>query len=313
MGKQNFADHLIGQMREKKSRVVVGLDPDWEHLPENIKETAQAQFSMQAEGMGSHMWAIREFCEEIISTTQDVAVAYKPQMAFFEQYGYTGLRVLERILKDHEDKIFILDCKRSDIGNTSKAYAKAYFNHADDKRAPMPCDALTHNPLLGLDSIEPYFEYLADGKGMFLLAKTSNPSAADFQDLEVNGKPLYEIIAEKTEEWGQAFIGEEGYSALGLVVGATQVEAAQRIRNAAPHSIILVPGMQTQGGKLDDAKAFCDDQGMGAVFNFSRSISYAYKFGPFSEEHTDEQYKEAARIAAEHYRVSLNEILGDPS
>jgi len=312
MSSANFADRLINEIRTKKSRVIVGLDPNWEHMPQSLKEVAMAQTSMTSQSYGSHMWAIREFCEQVITATTDVAVAFKPQIAFFERYGYEGLRILERLLIDHEDKLFILDCKRGDIGSTSEAYAQAYFNHPGDKLAPLGCDAVTHNPFLGYDSLKPYFDYLKEDKGMFLLTKTSNPSSKDLQDLEVDGKPLYLHLARKIEEWGSPFIGEEGFSSLGMVVGGTHPETAKQIRDVADHALILVPGMNTQGGKLDDAKAFCDSHGMGAVFNFSRSVIYAYKFGPFNEEHSDERYAEAARIAAEHNRVKLNDVLGEP-
>lgn len=313
MSALNFADRLHQSMHEKNSRVVIGLDPVYEHLPEPIRETAESQYSMEHPIPDSHKWAIREFLENIIDSTKDIAAAYKPQIAFFERYGHEGIELLERIVKAHKECIFIIDCKRGDIGSTSTAYAQAYFNLPNEPAAPLACDAVTHNAFLGWDSIEPYTDYLQAGKGMFVLAKTSNPSADDFQDLLVEGVPLYLKIAQKVESWGTGCIGDCGFSSLGMVVGATQPEAARAIRKEAPHAMLLVPGMQTQGGRLDDAKAFCNAHGNGAVFNFSRSVLYSYKFGPFNKEHSDEHYREAARVAADYNRVQLNTVLGDVS
>ena len=311
MSSTNFADKLHSSMLEKNSRVVVGLDPVYEHLPAPIREAAEAQYEMEHRVTTSHIWAIREFLEQIIETTKDVAVAFKPQIAFFERYGHAGIELLERTVKAHEDCIFIIDCKRGDIGSTSSAYAQAYFNLPDQPVAPLACDAVTHNAFLGRDTLEPYFPYLQAGKGMFVLAKTSNPSASDFQDLLVDGEPLHLRIARKVEEWGSSCVGACGFSALGLVVGATQPESAVAIRQAAPHALILVPGMQTQGGKLEDARVFCDAQGKGAIFNFSRSVIYAHKFGQLDKGFSDDEYAQAARTAAEHNRMELNEVLGD--
>jgi len=307
----NFADTLISEMRRKQSRLVVGLDPQSDHMPSDLREMSLAHSSLGHTEGERHRWEIREFCEQIIKATADVAVAFKVQIAFFERYGSTGLRILERILGDHEDKLFIIDCKRGDIGSTSKAYAEAYFHREEEEDAALLCDAITVNAYLGRDTLEPFFPYIKTGKGVFVLVKTSNPSSADLQDLKVDGIPVYERMAQHVAEWGQSFIGNHGYSSLGLVVGATYPEAAQRIRQTAPQSMFLVPGMGFQGGKLSDAKAFCGKDGCGAIFNFSRSIIYAYKMGPFKAEHPDAKYAEAARVAAEHYRVSLNEVLGD--
>jgi orotidine-5'-phosphate decarboxylase len=309
-----FADQLTNEMKRKKSRVIVGLDPSQEHAPSMLQKQAWRDHA----GLGGRLiceqrqWAMREFCEQIIEATADVAVGYKVQMAYFERYGTPGLHVLERLLVDHEEKLFILDGKRGDIGSTSEAYADAYFHdYGEGDKSPLLCDAITMNAYMGEDTLKPFYPHLAKDKGVFVLAKTSNPGSGDLQDLDVDGEPVYVHMARKVAGWGSEFIGQCGYSSLGLVVGATYPEAAQRVREVAPQALILVPGIGVQGGKPKDAAAFCGSDGLGAVFNFSRSIIYAYKFGPFADEHDEKDFATAARVAAEHYRVSLNDAIGE--
>jgi orotidine-5'-phosphate decarboxylase len=310
MPPSSFGDRLTARIKSQQSRVVVGLDPDFPKLPEPLRHLAQAQMD-SAERV--ELWAIREFCEQIIQATRKFAVAFKPQLAFFERYGSAGLAVLERLLADYPDELFILDCKRGDIGNTSSAYVRAYFSRGDEPRAPLECAAVTHNAYMGRDTVEPYLPYLGADRGMFVLCKTSNPGAGDIQDLVVEGgEPVYLHMARRAAEWGAASVGASGFSSLGLVVGATYPEDAQKIRAAAPQAYFLVPGLETQGGKLDDARNFADAKGQGAVFNFSRAVLYAYASGPFADEYGPADFAAAAKRASEHYRDKLNEVLGQP-
>jgi orotidine-5'-phosphate decarboxylase len=304
----NFADRLDSTMRGSNSRVVVGLDPVWEALPEELRGAALARAAGGHKSeREAHCWALREFCEGIIAATSAAACAFKPQVGFFERYGSAGLAVLEAILHGHPEKLFIADCKRGDIGSTSEAYAAAYFG----TDAPLPCAAVTHNGYLGLDTLEPYLPYFAAGHGMFVLAKTSNGGSADFQDLLVGGEELYVRVARRTAQLGEQFVGDAGFSAIGVVAGATFPEAARKVREAAPRALILVPGLGFQGGKPEDAAAFCDSRGLGAVFNFSRGVIYAWKHGPAPGRFMETQWQAAAADAAEHYRVVLNEVLGE--
>lgn len=310
----SFADKLDAAVRQTRSRIVVGLDPDWKHIPESLKAQASRMTSDQRE---SQVWAVREFCERIVTATQHACCAFKPQVAFFEQYGPEGLNALARILEDHSDLLFIVDCKRGDIGSTSEAYARAYFSLPGEAPAPFPAAAVTHNPYLGEDSLAPYFPYLETGSGMFLLAKTSNPSAADLQDLTVSGGPegwppesLAARTARLAAHWGERFVGPTGFSSLGLVVGATYPGTAVALRNIAPKAYFLVPGLETQGGKLADAAAFTDSSGRGAIFSFSRAVICAYANAQFNDKHDGEHFELAARRATEYYRESINETLG---
>jgi orotidine-5'-phosphate decarboxylase len=312
MSTSNFADRLTAEMRAKRSRVVVGLDPDWAALPAPLRAQAERMFSVEAYDPDAVAWALREFCEQLIGATAHAAAAFKPQVAFFERWGSRGFDVLERLLQDHEEKLFILDSKRGDIANTSKAYASAYFSKPGEPPAPLNCDAVTLNAYLGGDVLEPYFEHLGRDKGVFVLAKTSNPTAADVQDLRVGDGMVFEHLARKAAEWGAPYVGECGFSALGLVVGATYPDAAAAVRRVAPQCIFLVPGIGVQGGKLDDARAFCDPEGNGAIFNFSRGIAQAYAQEPFKGQYGVEHFAAAARAAAEYYRDRLNDALGAP-
>jgi orotidine-5'-phosphate decarboxylase len=310
----NFADQITEAMKRKKSRMIVGLDPSHEHAPGMLNEAEIATLGFGTRDIAmSRQWGMREFCERIIEATADVAVAYKVQLAYFERYGSAGMHLLERLLYEHEEKLFILDGKRGDIGSTMEAYADAYFlDSGDHDKAPLLCDAITLNAYLGYDSLKPFAKHLAEDKGVFVLAKTSNPSSADFQDLLIEGQPAYVKMAELVSGWGQDYVGASGYSSLGLVVGATFPEAAVEVRKVAPRALFLVPGIGVQGGKPKDAAAFCGADGLGALFNFSRSVIYAYKFGPFADEHDEHQYATAARVAAEYYRASLNDVVGVP-
>jgi orotidine-5'-phosphate decarboxylase len=303
----NFADRLHAAMQSSQSRIVVGLDPVWESLPGPLRAAvAERSFGGAPAEREAACWAIREFCEGIVAATAPLACAFKPQVAFFERYGSLGLAVLESILAANPEALFICDAKRGDIGSTSAAYAAAYFGVG----APLDCACVTHNAYLGLDTIEPYLSHLATGRGMFVLAKTSNPGSGDFQDLTVGGEELYVNVARRIGELGERFVGTGGFSALGLVVGATYPEAARKVRAAAPRALILVPGLGFQGGSPQDADAFCDARGLGAVFNFSRGVIYAWQHGPEPGRFTEAQWQDAAAHSAEHYRTVLNGVLG---
>ncbi|MCB1185808.1 orotidine-5'-phosphate decarboxylase [bacterium] len=306
MAALNFADRLSERIRSNNSRVVVGLDPNPAKFPVELKQAWD-----QASDGAARAEVVREFCDTVIRASQSVACAFKPQIAFFEQFGSAGIAVLEELLRANPDSIFIMDCKRGDIGSTVEAYAKAYFELPGEPAAPMSCAAVTHNPYLGLDSVLPYFPYLAEDRGMFILCKTSNPSALDFQDRLVDDRSLYLIVAEQIELWGEQFIGECGFSSLGLVAGATHPYDGEAIRNAAPHALFLVPGIGTQGGKVDDVRAFTDENGNGAVFNFSRSVIYPQLHGPFAEDQGGSgDFASMVKQAADFYREALNSSLG---
>ncbi|MEW6026587.1 MAG: orotidine-5'-phosphate decarboxylase [Planctomycetota bacterium] len=267
----NFADRLIDAIRKKKSCVCVGLDPRLDLIPQEIVhqyDIFDYDINIQAG------YVIRDFCNAVIDAVADDAVAVKPQSAFFEQYGWPGVQALEQIVNYAQQKglLVILDVKRSDIASTAEAYAKAFFKGRD-----ISADAITVNPYLGMDSLEPFIKLCTDeGKGLFVLVKTSNPGSKDFQDaLLQDNRKLYELVAEKVGQAGQKLVGKEGYSSIGAVVGATFPQEAETIRKLMPKTIFLVPGYGAQGAKAEDLKDYFNTDGLGVIINASRSIIFA--------------------------------------
>ena len=214
----NFTDKLLNISRKNKSLLCVGLDPSPELMPRV---------------------SIVEFNKAIITATSDLVCAYKPNLAFYEALGVEGLTILEKTVEYIPADIPIIgDAKRGDIGNTAKAYAKALFS-------TFGFDAATVNPYLGFDSLEPFISY--HDKGVFILCRTSNKGASDFQDLPcVSGPPLYEVVAQKAKQWN-------AYGNVGLVVGATYPEELKKVRSICPGMCLLIPGIGAQGGDLDSA------------------------------------------------------------
>ena len=251
----NFNEKLKNAMKMNQSLLCIGLDPDLE---------------LMREGM-----AVSKFNKAIINATADLVCAYKLNLAFYEALD-KGMESLKRTIKAIPKNIPIIgDCKRGDIGNTSKAYAKAMFSlHG--------FDAVTVNPYMGFDSIEPFIDYWE--KGVFILCRTSNPGGADFQNLAfgLEGKqvPLFEIVALKAEQWNKKGKGHN----IGLVVGATNPEELKLIRHNHPKMLLLIPGIGAQGGDLAAAvQNGVDSWGGGAIFTSSRQIIYASKRRDFAQ------------------------------
>jgi len=258
-----FTDRLLGASRKNKSWLCIGLDPDPELMP----------------GVD-----VLQFNKAIIEATSDLVCAYKPNLAFYEALGTEGLAILEKTIKHIPgDTPVIGDAKRGDIGNTAKAYAKALFS-------VLGFDAATVNPYLGYDSIEPFINY--QDKGVFILCRTSNKGATDFQNLRTNSLPLYEVVAQKAREWNV-------HGNIGLVVGATYPEELKRVRSICPEMPLLIPGIGAQGGDLASAVACgVDVRGENAIINVSRQILYASK---------EKDFARAARTVAEKIRNQINE------
>ncbi len=259
-----FIDKLLSAGRRNSSLLCIGLDPDPKRIPTGI--------------------SIADFNREIIEHTSDLVCAYKPNFAFYEALGIEGLTILQKTIEYIPDDIPVIgDAKRGDIGNTAKAYAEALFT-------TFGCDAATVNPYLGFDSIEPFTSY--EDKGVFILCRTSNRGATDFQDLtDIDGKPLYETVARKSSEWNLN-------GNIGLVVGATYPRELETIRKICPDMPLLIPGVGAQGGDLELAiKNGADTRGEKAVINVSRQILYASNGADFVA---------AARDAALELREKIN-------
>ena len=299
----HFADRVCAAVDATGSPVVVGLDPRPESLPPHLLVECRDESGDAPQAVASAFW---RFNRGIIDAVRDVVPAVKPQLAFYERYGIAGLQAFARTAAYAREAglLVIADGKRNDIGATASAYAEAYLGASPACGEPAPgdftADALTVNPFLGRDGVQPFIDWAdLNGRGVFVLVRTSNPSAADVQDLQVDGRPLYERIGELVEDWGEKSRGQNGYSCVGAVVGATWPEQAARLRDLMPHTLFLVPGYGAQGaGAADVARCF-DARGHGALVNASRSIIYAWRSAPYAERYSEVEYGAAAREAAQ--------------
>jgi orotidine-5'-phosphate decarboxylase len=282
----NFADRLHAAVAAKRSCLVVGLDPVLERLPAAVQAPAAASSGM-AGWTARAAAAVGLFLEEVVPRVAPYAVAVKPNAAFFERFGAAGWDCLRRVCESAQraGMLVIVDAKRGDIGHTAKAYAESLLGEVPDTLGPVT-DAVTVNPYLGRDSIEPFLERVeGGGKGIFVLVRTSNPSAAEVQELVTGGEPLYRRVAAHVAAWGRGLEGEAGLSSVGAVVGATVPAQAAEVRAILKNSFLLVPGFGAQGAGPEQVAACFLPGGSGAVVNASRSILYAYqrRDGPWAE------------------------------
>ncbi|MCC8082445.1 MAG: orotidine-5'-phosphate decarboxylase [Lachnospiraceae bacterium] len=272
-------DRLIEKIKKTGAPIVVGLDPMLSYVPEYIQKKSFAEYGETLEGAADAVW---NFNREIIDATYDLIPAVKPQVAMYEQFGVEGMRAFQRtVAYCHEkDLVVIGDVKRGDIGSTSAAYAAGHLGSVQvgsRTYAPFDEDFITVNPYLGTDGIKPFADVCKEKKkGLFILVKTSNPSSGEFQDRLIDGKPLYEHVAEKVAAWGADCMGDS-YSQIGAVVGATYPEIGKALRKVMPKSFILVPGYGAQGGKGKDLVHYFNEDGLGAIVNSSRGIIAAYR------------------------------------
>jgi orotidine-5'-phosphate decarboxylase len=267
----NFSEKLSQASQKNRSLLCVGLDPEPRLMPDET--------------------GVFDFNRAIIEATSDLVCAYKLNLAFYEALDKEGFDALKRTIEYIPDEIPVIgDAKRSDIGNTAKAYARALF-------ANLGCDATTVSPYLGFDSLEPFIE--CRDRGVFILCRTSNAGAVDFQSLRceepgLGQRPLFEIVARKASQWNT-------YGNIGLVVGATYPEELKQVRQLCPDMPLLIPGIGAQGGDLALAVRYgVDDQGEGAIINSSRQVIYASKGQDFAQ---------AAREVATALRDRINSAL----
>ena len=265
----HFADRIIEVCRQKQSRLVVGLDPHWQRIPDSFKARFQP---------GDRRGPLTDYFSRVVERCLPHAVAFKPQIAFFEQFGIQGLSALGDLLSliRERDGLVIMDAKRNDIGSTAAAYARAYFGD-DHLPAAFPSDALTINAYLGEDGVLPFLT--RPGKAVFVLVKTSNPSSGRFQDLVLqSGEPLADSLADAVSLWNHPTRGRSGYGNVGAVIGATYPEHMRRLRCLLPHALLLVPGYGAQGGSDDAVRAAFNEDGLGALINSSRAILFPEGF-----------------------------------
>ena len=301
---------LIEKIQKTKAPICVGLDPMLSYVPEHVKAKAFKEHGETLEGAAEAIW---QFNKEIVDHTWDLIPSVKPQIAMYEQFGLPGLAVYKKTVDYCQEKglVVIGDAKRGDIGSTSAAYATAHIGKVQvggNEFQGFGTDFLTVNPYFGTDGVKPFVDVCREeDKGIFVLVKTSNPSSGEFQDRLIDGRPLYELVAEKVVEWGNASM-DGTYSNVGAVVGATYPEMSRILRKLMPHTYFLVPGYGAQGGTAADLKHCFNEDGLGAVVNSSRGIIAAYKqekYAKFGPEH----FAEASRQAVLDMIADINSVL----
>ncbi len=306
-------DQLIEGIQKTNAPIVVGLDPMLSYVPEHLQRAAFQQHGETLEGAAEAIW---QYNQGIIDAVSDLIPAVKPQVAMYEQFGIEGLKVFKKTVDYCHEKglVVIGDVKRGDIGSTSAAYATAHLGSVQvgtQSFTPFDEDFATVNPYLGTDGIQPFVDVCKEkNKGIFILVKTSNPSSGEFQDRSIDGRPLYEWVGEKVENWGSQCMGTHGYSAIGAVVGATYPAQGEILRKIMPHAFILVPGYGAQGGKGKDLVHFFDKDGLGAIVNSSRGIIAAYKQDKYKDQGiTPENYADASRMAVQDMIADIADAL----
>ena len=302
---------LVDKITKTQAPIVVGLDPMMKFIPEHIKAAAFKEYGETLAGAGEAIW---QYNKAIVDATYDLIPAVKPQIAMYEQFGIEGLIAFKKTVDycKSKDLVIIGDVKRGDIGSTSEAYAVGHLGKVtvgSNQYYGFDEDFATVNPYLGSDGIKPFVNVCKEeNKGLFILAKTSNPSSGEFQDRLVDGKPLYEVVAEKIAEWGADHMGICGYSYIGAVVGATYPEMGKALRKVMPKSYILVPGYGAQGGKGKDLVHFFNEDGLGAIINSSRGIIAAYQQEAYAKFGA-ENFAEASRQAVLDMQADIAQAL----
>lgn len=290
---------LVDKIKKQNAPVVVGLDPMMKFVPKHLQDAAFKEYGETLEGAAEAIW---QFNKAIIDNIYDIVPAVKPQVAMYEQFGIPGMIAFKKTVDycHEKDMVVIGDVKRGDIGSTSEAYAVAHLGKVkvgNKEIAAFDEDFATVNPYLGSDGINPFLKVCKEEKkGIFILVKTSNPSSGEFQDRLIDGRPLYEHVGEKVNEWAMQCMGDD-YSYVGVVVGATYPEMGKVLRKVMPKSFILVPGYGAQGGKAEDLVHFFNEDGLGAIVNSSRGIIAAYakeEYAKFGEANFADASRQAA-------------------
>lgn len=302
---------LVEKIQKTNAPVVVGLDPMLDYVPKHITQAAFGEHGETLEGAAEAIW---QFNKGIVDAVSDLIPAVKPQIAMYEQFGIPGLVAFQKTVEYCKKKglIVIGDVKRGDIGSTSAAYAVGHLGKVtvgSRQWYGFDEDFITVNPYLGSDGVNPFIQVCKEEKkGIFVLVKTSNPSSGEFQDQLIDGRPLYELVGEKVNEWGQECMGD-AYSYVGCVVGATYPEMGKILRKTMPKAYILVPGYGAQGGTAEQLAPYFNEDGLGAIVNSSRGIICAYKQEAYSR-FGEKNYGEASRQAVLDMIQDINGALG---
>jgi orotidine-5'-phosphate decarboxylase len=304
-----FADRLTTAIEAKGSPVCLGIDPQLELFPAPLAHLASST------DRGVAAAAVQRFTDELLEALADLVAVVKPQVAFFERLGPPGWTALERLVENARRRglLVIADAKRGDIASTAAAYADYFLGDAA-VLGGLGADAMTVNPYLGADSLEPFLRHVERGKGIYVLARTSNPGALDLQDLRLadgNGRsPLYAHAAALAARAGERARGDRGYSSVGIVVGATHPDQARTLRAAHPSVPFLVPGYGAQGASAADVAGGFDEHGRGAIVNASRSLLFAYR-APQHRDLGPERWAEASRRECVGMRAAIAAALAN--
>lgn len=306
---KNAMDVLIEKIKECDNPTVIGVDTRYDMVPECVRK----KYSTDLKGMCN---AMLEYSKALIDATYDIIPAVKLQSAYFEMYGVEGIKLYKEMIDYCKEKgmVVMADVKRGDIGSTSAGYSRAYLgkNMIDEKeQAIFDVDFATVNPYMGSDCVMPFVEDCKKyDKGIFVLVKTSNKSSGEIQDVKAeDGEEIYKKVAKLVNTWGSELIGENGYSSVSSVVGATYPKQLQELRELMPHSYFLIPGYGAQGGKAEDIALGFDENGLGGIVNATRSLMCAYKSDLWKDKFAEEDYAKATRAEAIRMRDELNSAI----
>ena len=298
-------DKLIEKINETGNPTVIGVDTRYELVPECVKN----KYSKDITGMCE---AMLEYSKALIDATYDIIPAVKLQSAYFEMYGVEGISLYKEMIDYCKSKnmIVMADVKRGDIGSTSAGYSKAYLGKNiinEQEEGIFDVDFATVNPYMGSDCVMPFVDDCKKfNKGIFVLVKTSNKSSGELQDLKTeDGEEIYKKVAKLVNQWGEELIGENGYSSVSAVVGATYPKQLKELRELMPHSYFLIPGYGAQGGKAEDIALGFDSNGLGGIVNATRSLMCAYKSDRWKDKFKEEEYAKATRAEAIRMRDEL--------
>lgn len=303
-----YIQRLNAAIRAKQTPALVGLDPRFELLPEDVLERARQASTDRRQQMAV---AYEEFCVRIIDVVAPLVPAVKPQVAFFEECGPAGLEVLDTIMRHARKRglIVIADAKRGDIGSTAEGYAAAWLAGDDPDAAAWPADALTVNPFLGSDTLDPFVKVAVErNAGLYVLVKTSNPGSGVFQDRLTEGQSVSECVAEVVERLavGTAIAAERSGS-IGAVVGATHPQQLAQLRAQLPHVPLLIPGYGSQGGTSADVASAFHADGTGALVNSSRGIIFASTRKDYRDRFLPKEWEKAVEQATREMIADLAE------
>jgi len=312
----NYADRLQAAIEAKGAPVCAGIDPRLEWIPDAFFDAATDRHGPTPAAVQA---AVRDFCVEVVDLVAPHVPAIKPQAAFFEALGPGGWDALSAVCARASELglLVIADVKRGDIGSTAEAYAQALFGETEVRGVTLPslkADAATINPYLGADSIQPFIDRaVAHSAGLYILARTSNPGSAEFQQLKLDaGGTLVDEVARKIQTWGESSIGGSGFSSVGAVVGATHAESAAHLRALMPNTLFLVPGWGAQGGAAATVRACFNAEGKGAIVNSSRGVMHAYASGPL-KDYGVARWREAVSEAAATLNREIAAIVSEPA